>query len=376
MDLVTLTDHNTLDGVPGNRRPARRLPERGSHDLFPRGPLQGPPSRLEPHRSPAPRHRQRCARTFSTCKPTSPRENLPHAVAHPLHQLNQKLDAGHVERLILLFRVFRGPQRPARRSAQQTTSAPPRQPDPGENRRARRDARPRADPPGAVEENPYRRQRRQKRHVRRARLHGDARRAARRRSFFDGLRGRARDNPRAAAARRCCSRTASTRRPIAFAEGQIRQRAAREARRPSCWRKCSRGSWRARTRRNSPSRRNWTSSRKASCRAKSSRWPGPPTSRSGANWRGTSRSRPSRPPSPGRPPSVAEPERRAFLIANLFANQLAFRFFTKFVAPALRRQHDGRPAGAQRHRAAGADAQPVHLRVQEPVARPPPARGA
>ena len=28
---------------------------------------------------------------------------------------------------------------------------------------------------------------------------------------------------------------------------------------------------------------------------------------------------------------VAEPERRAFLIANLFANQLAFRFFTKFV---------------------------------------------
>ena len=29
---------------------------------------------------------------------------------------------------------------------------------------------------------------------------------------------------------------------------------------------------------------------------------------------------------------VAEPERRAFLIVNLFANQLAFRFFTKFVA--------------------------------------------
>ena len=28
---------------------------------------------------------------------------------------------------------------------------------------------------------------------------------------------------------------------------------------------------------------------------------------------------------------VAEPERRAFLIANLFANQLAFRFFSKFV---------------------------------------------
>ena len=28
---------------------------------------------------------------------------------------------------------------------------------------------------------------------------------------------------------------------------------------------------------------------------------------------------------------VAEPERRAFLIANLFTNQLAFRFFTKFV---------------------------------------------
>lgn len=28
---------------------------------------------------------------------------------------------------------------------------------------------------------------------------------------------------------------------------------------------------------------------------------------------------------------VAEPERRAFLIANLFANQLAFRFFTKFI---------------------------------------------
>src|SRR5581483_8851550 len=28
---------------------------------------------------------------------------------------------------------------------------------------------------------------------------------------------------------------------------------------------------------------------------------------------------------------VAEPERRAFIIANTFANQLAFRFFTKFV---------------------------------------------
>ena len=35
-------------------------------------------------------------------------QGLPHAVAHPLRRINEKLDASHIERLILLFRCFEG----------------------------------------------------------------------------------------------------------------------------------------------------------------------------------------------------------------------------------------------------------------------------
>ena len=35
-------------------------------------------------------------------------QGLPHAVAHPLRRINEKLDASHLERLILLFRCFEG----------------------------------------------------------------------------------------------------------------------------------------------------------------------------------------------------------------------------------------------------------------------------
>ncbi len=119
----------------------------------------------------------------------------------------------------------------------------------------------------------------------------------------------------------------------AFAEDKLgKAPGAGAARRPSCWKKCSRASWKAKTRRNLPSRKNWNFSRRASCRERFSRWPDPRTCRSGANCRGTSRSPRSRRPSPRQTADVAEPERRAFLIANLFANQLAFRFFNKFVA--------------------------------------------
>ena len=42
MSLVTITDHNVIDGCLGNRRPPRHLYQRGSDHLFPGGRLQGP----------------------------------------------------------------------------------------------------------------------------------------------------------------------------------------------------------------------------------------------------------------------------------------------------------------------------------------------
>ncbi len=78
-------------------------------------------------------------------------------------------------------------------------------------------------------------------------------------------------------------------------------------------------------------RKNLASSRKAFSRAKSSRWPGPRTCRSGRELKRYFSQPAVKAAIAQQTAGVAEPERRAFLIANLFANQLAFRFFNKFV---------------------------------------------
>ncbi len=60
---------------------------------------------------------------------------------------------------------------------------------------------------------------------------------------------------------------------------------------------------------------------------------------------------------------VTEPERRTFLMANLVCEQLAFRFFEKFVQQIRTRQRDRKHAGAERDRADPASALALHLRV-------------
>ena len=108
MDLITLTDHNTIDGGLENRRLARCVPERGSHRLFPGRPLQNPSPR--PGNLTEAQHRDIAGlrENILDLQAYLAQQSLPHAVAHPLYPINQKLDIGHVERLILLFRCFEG----------------------------------------------------------------------------------------------------------------------------------------------------------------------------------------------------------------------------------------------------------------------------
>ena len=62
---------------------------------------------------------------------------------------------------------------------------------------------------------------------------------------------------------------------------------------------------------------------------------------------------------------VAEPERRAFLLANIVSEQLAFRFFQRFVQQIDGGKSDRGHASAYRYRAASHCSVALHLRVSQ-----------
>ena len=79
----------------------------------------------------------RCATKFSISKLTCRKQDLAHAVAHPLYSINGKLDASHLERLILLFKHFEGINGLRDALLSDLDSPDSLRPDAGENRRAR-----------------------------------------------------------------------------------------------------------------------------------------------------------------------------------------------------------------------------------------------
>ncbi len=107
MDLVTLTDHNTLDGcleiadLPGvflSEEVTTTFPD----DRCKINILVWNLSEAQ-HRDIA-----GLRDNIFDLQGYLDAQDLPHAVAHPLHRLNDKLGTWHVEKLILLFRAFEG----------------------------------------------------------------------------------------------------------------------------------------------------------------------------------------------------------------------------------------------------------------------------
>ena len=107
MDLVTLTDHNTLDGaleiadLPGvflSEEVTTYFPE----DRCKISVLVWNLTEAQHREIAGLRENIFHLQTYLA------KENLAHAVAHPLYSLNQKLNTSHVERLLLLFRCFEG----------------------------------------------------------------------------------------------------------------------------------------------------------------------------------------------------------------------------------------------------------------------------
>ncbi len=107
MDLVTLTDHNTLDG-------ALEIADLPGVFLSEEVTTYFPEDRCKIYvlvwNLTEAQHRDiaRLRENIFDLQAYLATENLPHAVAHPLYPLNQKLTTAHVERLILLFRCFEG----------------------------------------------------------------------------------------------------------------------------------------------------------------------------------------------------------------------------------------------------------------------------
>ena len=107
MDLVTLTDHNTLDGcLEIADLPGVFLSEEVTTTF--------PDDRCKVHvlvwNLNEAQHRDIASLRDNIFDLQSylAVQDLPHAVAHPLHRLNDKLDTAHLEKLILLFRAFEG----------------------------------------------------------------------------------------------------------------------------------------------------------------------------------------------------------------------------------------------------------------------------
>lgn len=107
MDLVTLTDHNTLDG-------ALEIAELPGVFLSEEVTTYFPEDRCKIHllvwNLNEAQHREIVALRENIFELSAYllAQGLAHAVAHPLYQINHKLTESHVERLFLLFRCFEG----------------------------------------------------------------------------------------------------------------------------------------------------------------------------------------------------------------------------------------------------------------------------
>jgi glycosyltransferase involved in cell wall biosynthesis/predicted metal-dependent phosphoesterase TrpH len=107
MDFVTLTDHNNIDGCleiagqPGvflSEEVTTYFPEdRCKIHLLVWGLTEAQHQQIADARE-----------SIFELQHYLAAENLAHAVAHPLYSLNQKLGVSHIERLILLFKCFEG----------------------------------------------------------------------------------------------------------------------------------------------------------------------------------------------------------------------------------------------------------------------------
>ncbi|MEP6808961.1 MAG: glycosyltransferase [Chthoniobacterales bacterium] len=107
MDFVTITDHDTIEG--GLRiadRPRVFLSEQVT-TFFPADPCK---IHLLVWGLNEAQHREiaKVRENIFDLQSFLQEQNLAHAVAHPLYSINGKLDASHVERLVLLFQHFEG----------------------------------------------------------------------------------------------------------------------------------------------------------------------------------------------------------------------------------------------------------------------------
>ena len=107
MDFVTITDHDTLDGVLRIvDQPEVFLSEEVT-TYFPQDPCK---IHLLVWGLSEAQHQEICAvrDNIFALQQYLQSEDLAHAVAHPLYSINGKLDTSHLERLILLFKHFEG----------------------------------------------------------------------------------------------------------------------------------------------------------------------------------------------------------------------------------------------------------------------------
>ncbi len=107
MDFITLTDHNSIDGCLALAgRPGTFLSEQVS--------TRFPDDRCEVHLLvwgiTEPQHRELQARrdNLFDLQRYLAAEQLTHAVAHPLYRVDDRLSLAHIEKLTLLFRHFEG----------------------------------------------------------------------------------------------------------------------------------------------------------------------------------------------------------------------------------------------------------------------------
>ena len=108
MNFVTITDHDTIDGCLADPRFAEHVYQRASHDLFPARSVQDSHFGLGNHRSSNTRISSIVRDNIFALQRYLQGANIAHAVAHPLYSINGKLEATHLERLILLFKHFEG----------------------------------------------------------------------------------------------------------------------------------------------------------------------------------------------------------------------------------------------------------------------------
>ena len=107
MDFITLTDHNQIAGcLEIADRPGVFISEQVS--------TRFPEDRCEVHLlvwgidEAQHREMQSVRENIFELQKYLTAQNLAHAVAHPLHRLDDRLNVGHIEKLVLLFRQFEG----------------------------------------------------------------------------------------------------------------------------------------------------------------------------------------------------------------------------------------------------------------------------